>query len=84
MNHKAGADRKEKCKVIEVDQNGQFFPSIILTSSSLAADRRKDIGEAHEIEAWLGFDFPGRDGKYSKQKYGWEHFSGTDYDAGND
>jgi alpha-amylase len=84
LNHKAGADRKEKCKVIEVDQNGQFLPFIILTSSSLAADRRKDIGEAHEIEAWLGFDFSGRDGKYSKQKYGWEHFSGTDYDAGND
>jgi alpha-amylase len=88
LNHKAGADRKEKCTVIEVDQNGQSFPSIStivsMDKSSLATDRRKDIGEAHEIEAWLGFDFPGRNGKYSKQKYGWEHFSGTDYDAGND
>jgi alpha-amylase len=33
------------------------------------------------MEAWLGFDFPGRGDKYSSQKYHWEHFSGTDYDA---
>jgi alpha-amylase len=44
----------------------------------------QDKGEPYEIEAWLGFDFPGRGDKYSKQKYHWEHFSGTDYDAGND
>lgn len=68
LNHKAGADNKEKCNVIEVDND----------------DRNKDIGEPHEIEAWLGFDFPGRGDKYSKQKWHWEHFSGTDYDAGND
>lgn len=68
LNHKAGADNKEKCRVIDVDQG----------------DRNKEVGEPHEIEAWLGFDFPGRGDKYSKQKYHWEHFSGTDYDAGND
>jgi alpha-amylase len=33
------------------------------------------------MEAWLGFEFPGRGEKYSSQKYHWEHFSGTDYDA---
>lgn len=33
------------------------------------------------MEAWLGFHFPGRGDKYSAQKYHWEHFSGTDYDA---
>ncbi|KIX96715.1 uncharacterized protein Z520_07434 [Fonsecaea multimorphosa CBS 102226] len=65
LNHKAGADRKEKCRVVEVDQS----------------DRNKEIGEPFEIEAWLGFDFPGRGDKYSAQKYHWEHFSGTDYDA---
>ena len=32
----------------------------------------------------MGFDFPGRGDKYSSQKYHWDHFSGTDYDAGND
>jgi alpha-amylase len=68
LNHKAGADHKEKCRVMEVDQS----------------NREKDIGEPHEMEAWLGFDFPGRGDKYSSQKYHWEHFSGTDYDAGND
>ena len=68
LNHKAGADNKEKCQVIEVDQT----------------DRTKEIGEQHEMEAWLGFDFPGRGQKYSAQKWHWEHFSGTDYDAGND
>lgn len=47
-------------------------------------DRTKDIGEPHEIEAWLGFHFPGRGEKYSSMKWHWQHFSGTDYDAGND
>lgn len=65
LNHKAGADRQEKCRVIEVDQS----------------DRTKEIGEPFEMSAWLGFDFPGRGDKYSSQKYHWEHFSGTDYDA---
>lgn len=68
LNHKAGADKKEKVKVVEVDEN----------------DRNKEISEEYEIEAWLGFDFPGRGDKYSKQKYHWQHFGGTDYDAGND
>jgi alpha-amylase len=28
LNHKAGADQKERCKVIEVDENGsRFSPS---------------------------------------------------------
>ncbi|KAJ9603322.1 hypothetical protein H2200_012100 [Cladophialophora chaetospira] len=65
LNHKAGADNKEKVRVIEVDQN----------------DRNSEIGEPFEIDAWLGFDFPGRGDKYSSQKYHWYHFSGTDYDA---
>ncbi|ORY66225.1 alpha-amylase [Pseudomassariella vexata] len=68
LNHKAGADEKEMCQVQEVD----------------TSDRTKDCGEPREMEAWLGFNFPGRDNKYSSQKYHWEHFSGTDYDAGND
>ncbi|KAK7967694.1 Glucan 1-4-alpha-maltohexaosidase [Apiospora aurea] len=68
LNHKAGADEKEKCRVQEVDNE----------------DRTKDVGEPFEIEAWLGFRFPGRGDKYSDQKYHWEHFSGTDYDAGSD
>lgn len=64
LNHKAGADKTEKCRVIEVDAN----------------NRMQEVGEAYEIEGWLGFDFPGRGDKYSSMKYHWEHFSGTDWD----
>lgn len=67
LNHKAGADRTERCRVVEVDSN----------------DRTKEVSEPYEIEAWLGFDFPGRGDKYSAQKYHWEHFSGTDYNNEN-
>lgn len=67
LNHKAAADNKEKCKVVEVDPN----------------DRTKVTSEPYEIEGWLGFDFPGRDDKYSSQKYHWYHFSGTDFNAEN-
>lgn len=65
LNHKAAADKKEKCMVVDVDQN----------------DRNKAISEPHEIEAWLGFEFPGRGDEHSKQKYHHYHFTGTDYDA---
>ncbi|TVY46773.1 Glucan 1,4-alpha-maltohexaosidase [Lachnellula occidentalis] len=68
LNHKAGADHTEKCMVVEVDQN----------------DRTKEVGDPYEIEAWFGFDFPGRGDKYSKMKWHWEHFSGTDYNAANE
>jgi alpha-amylase len=65
LNHKAGADEKETCKVTEVDMS----------------DRNKEISEPFDIDGWLGFTFPGRGDKYSKQKYHWHHFTGTDYDA---
>ncbi|ESZ90427.1 glucan 1,4-alpha-maltohexaosidase [Sclerotinia borealis F-4128] len=68
LNHKAGADHKEKCQAQEVDEE----------------DRTKTISDPYEIDAWLGFDFPGRGQKFSKQKYHWYHFSGTDYNANND
>lgn len=67
LNHKAAADHKEKCFAQEVDEN----------------DRTKRISDPYEINAWVGFDFPGRKEQYSKQKYHWYHFSGTDYNADN-
>ncbi|KAK0128363.1 hypothetical protein ONS95_000335 [Cadophora gregata] len=67
LNHKAAADHKEKCEAQEVDSD----------------DRNKTISDPYQIDAWLGFDFPGRKDKYSKQKYHWYHFSGTDYNADN-
>jgi alpha-amylase len=30
---------------------------------------------------WSGFDFPGREGKYSSLTWSHEHFTGVDYDA---
>ncbi|KAK4493663.1 hypothetical protein PRZ48_014848 [Zasmidium cellare] len=68
LNHKAGADKKEKAHAVEVDEN----------------DRNQEKSDAYEINAWLGFDFPGRGDKYSKMKYHWYHFSGTDYNAANE
>lgn len=67
LNHKAGADKTEKCRVVEVDEN----------------DRTKEVSDPYEIEGWLGFDFPGRGDKYSPMKYHWEHFSGTDWNEAN-
>jgi alpha-amylase len=48
------------------------------------SDRTKDVSDPYEIEAWLGFDFPGRGERYSSMKYHWQHFTGTDYNAENE
>lgn len=60
MNHKCGGDYNEKFPVIEVDPD----------------NREKNIGKVFEIEAATGYDFKGRNGKYSDFKYHWYHFSG--------
>lgn len=65
MNHKAGADYKETFMAREVNQD----------------NRDEEITEAYEIEGWTGFDFPGRQNRYSGFKWHWRHFTGTDYDA---
>ncbi|KAF2843512.1 glycoside hydrolase family 13 protein [Patellaria atrata CBS 101060] len=65
LNHKAAADNKEKCTVVEVEGD----------------DRTKVTSGPHEITAWVGFEFPGRGDKYSSMKWHWYHFSGTDFDA---
>lgn len=67
LNHRFAGDRKERCEAIEVDPE----------------DRTKEISDKYEIEAWVGFDFPGRGDKYSNLKYHWYHFSGVDYNAKN-
>lgn len=64
MNHKSWGDYTEKIMVKEVDPN----------------QRNKAISKEFEIQAWTGYDFPGRDNKYSEFKWHWYHFSGTDYD----
>lgn len=65
LNHKFAADHKEKCLAAEVEEE----------------DRTKFKSDKYEIEAWVGFDFPGRGDKYSDMKYHWYHFSGVDYNA---
>ncbi|KAI9763076.1 MAG: hypothetical protein M1835_007943 [Candelina submexicana] len=67
LNHKAAADFTETCRVVEVDPK----------------DRNMVISKPFDIEAWMGFDFPGRGEKYSSQKYHWQHFNGTDTNAAN-
>ena len=64
LNHKAGGDRTERMQVVEVSRE----------------NRNETIGEPFEIEAWTGFEFPGRGDRYSSFKWHWYHFSGTDYD----
>lgn len=67
MNHKTGADFTEKFMAIEVDPN----------------NREKPKSDPYEIEAWTGFNFPGRDKKYSDFEWHWYHFSGVDYNQAN-
>ena len=64
LNHKAGADETEKFQVVKVDPE----------------NREEEISEPFEIEGWTRFTFPGRKGKYSDFTWGYEHFTGTDFD----
>lgn len=40
----------------------------------------KVVSRPEHIEAWTGFDFKGRAGKYSSMKWNKSHFTGVDYD----
>ncbi|CEL08690.1 hypothetical protein ASPCAL11835 [Aspergillus calidoustus] len=64
LNHKAGADRVERCMAVKVDENR----------------RDKEISAPSEIDAWVGFDFEGRGDQHSTMKYNQSHFSGVDWD----
>ncbi|MBG9981323.1 alpha-amylase [Facklamia sp. DSM 111018] len=68
LNHKANADGKEKFKVLKMDPN----------------NRQQSVSEPYDIEAWTYFNFPGRQQTYNDFEWHWYHFSGIDYDAGND
>lgn len=64
LNHKAGADEKERFMAVPVNPD----------------NRNEEIGEPREIEAWTRFTFPGRGDTYSDFKWNYNHFSGVDYD----
>jgi len=63
MNHKSWGDYTERFEVVEVNPT----------------DRTEAISEPFEIQGWTGYNFPGRNNKYSDFKWHWYHFSGTDY-----
>ncbi|KAJ5894965.1 hypothetical protein N7495_006656 [Penicillium taxi] len=64
LNHKAGADFTERFQAIKVDNE----------------DRNVEISQPETIAGWVGFDFPGRAGKYSSMEYRREHFNAVDWD----
>ncbi|EGO55993.1 hypothetical protein NEUTE1DRAFT_124275 [Neurospora tetrasperma FGSC 2508] len=65
LNHKAAADFKEPVLARRVDPKDR----------RVVLDRKPT-----EIEAWTGYDFPGRQGMYSPLRWSARHFTGIDYD----
>lgn len=65
LNHKAGGDYPETFEAVLVNPD----------------NRNEEDGEPHEIEAYTGYDFPGRGDKYSSFKWHWYHFSGVGCDT---
>lgn len=64
MNHKGGADFTEQVTAVEVN----------------SGNRNVQTSGAYTIEAWTGFNFPGRGDAYSSFDWHWYHFDGTDWD----
>ncbi|KAK4545322.1 hypothetical protein LTR36_003502 [Oleoguttula mirabilis] len=67
LNHKTAGDATDESWAVEVD----------------GEDRRVETSSPRKIEAWLKYEFPGRDRegmKYSKMRWRAEHFNGTDWD----
>ena len=65
FNHKMGADSQEEFEAVPLDDN----------------NRHHALGSARTIRAWTEFSFPGRENKYSKMKWGWQHFDSVDYNS---
>jgi alpha-amylase len=67
LNHKAGADYSQVLKAKKMDEK----------------DRRRALdkgGREVDIEAWTGFNFPGREGRHSELRWDSNCFTGVDYD----
>ncbi|KAL2132273.1 hypothetical protein VTI74DRAFT_3987 [Chaetomium olivicolor] len=64
LNHKTGADYCERVRATRMD----------------GRDRTRELEREGEIEAWTGFEFAGRGGRYSTMRWSSEHFTGVDYD----
>lgn len=63
LNHRGGADAVEWVESTRV----QTF------------DRNQEYGGNVSIQAWTGFQFPGRGNTYSSFKWKWFHFDGVDW-----
>ncbi|QPC45679.1 alpha-amylase [Mangrovibacillus cuniculi] len=64
MNHKGGADYTQSVTAVEVNPN----------------NRNQETSGEYQIQAWTGFNFPGRGNTHSSFKWQWYHFDGTDWD----
>jgi alpha-amylase len=67
LNHKMGADSKERVKATPFPQENRLQPK----------------GDLQEIETYTHFHFPGRHGQYSSFEWHWYHFDAVDYNAYN-
>jgi alpha-amylase len=63
LNHKAGADETEVCKVVKVNPD----------------NRNEVISEPFDAEIFTKFTFPGRGDTYSSFKWDFHSFTGVDY-----
>ena len=64
LNHRMGGDATED--VFAVSDNPE--------------DRNEQIDGTRRVKVWSMFNFPGRNGKYSKFRWNHTHFTGTDWD----
>ena len=83
LNHKAGADFAERFQAIKVDPESMCHylkMGKIQDQTYQNLDRNVKIAQPETIAGWVGFDFPGRKGKYSSMKYHYQHFNGVDWD----
>lgn len=83
LNHKAGADFTEKFSAVKANPDGIMVLTIIQGSprkADVKLDRNIVISKPESVSGWVGFDFPGRKGKYSTMKYSHRHFNGVDWD----
>lgn len=65
FNHKLGGDAEEEFEAVPVAEE----------------DRNRETGPMEKIKSYTGFEFAGRAGKYSAQKYSWQHFDAVDYNG---
>lgn len=65
LNHRMGADYAESTTGSKMDWR----------------DRLETIVSSKKLSVWTGFDFPGRNGKYSSFRWNKHHFSGVDWNS---